>query len=56
MISIRDVSMICRSCGHRCRLEDANCDDPIGDGRIGCPVEDCGGEMTAADVNELLES
>lgn len=43
--SIRDVLMRCVACSHECRLEDCNCDDPIGDGCIGCPISDCGGEM-----------
>lgn len=43
--SIRDVLMKCELCALVSRLEDCNCDDLIGDGRIGCPVEDCGGEM-----------
>ena len=37
--------MKCDLCGHECRLQEANCDDPIGDGAIGCPQPDCGGEM-----------
>jgi hypothetical protein len=45
MVRIGDVPMKCRSCGHECRLDDCNADDPIGDGLFGCPIDDCGGEM-----------
>ncbi len=45
MKNIRDVPMECVLCGAVFRLEDCNCDDPIGDGRIGCPMPDCGGKM-----------
>ncbi len=37
--------MRCMNCGHTCRLDDANIDDPFGDGSIGCPLPDCGGLM-----------
>jgi hypothetical protein len=47
---IGDVRMRCKLCGHEARLADCNCDDPIGDGLIGCPLPDCGGEMNAVVV------
>ncbi len=42
---IGDVPMRCKTCGQVFRLDDCNDDDPIGDGLLGCPVPDCGGEM-----------
>lgn len=43
---IGQTPMKCMRCAHRCLLDECNCNDPFNDdGRIGCPVPDCGGEM-----------
>jgi hypothetical protein len=42
-VTIDECPMKCIQCGHEAPLDDCDCDDPFGDGSIGCPVPDCGG-------------
>lgn len=44
-VRIDEVPMICKQCRFEAPINECNCDDPIGDGAIGCPQPDCGGEM-----------